>query len=539
MRSSYSYSSGSPPGDTKEATRRKRPFLRSFLKPQFLLLAPLIGWLTLFAQVRHYWGEGSYYAYGWSIPFLAFILGLRRLRSGTTETTATGPESSRPLLLLGCFMTLMIPLRLVAEPDPYWRLPLWIQAILLIVITLLTLRLLLGQYAWRAFLFPCLFALTALPWPTFAESGLVHTLTGWVTAMDVEILLLSGQPAQALNSGIQVAGQSIEIDATCSGIRSFQCLLAFGLFFGEYFRLGLAKRVLVAFGGLFFAFAFNLVRAITLSFLALEAKSETFDAWHDPVGNSAIALAFLSLLFFSRLVASRGTKATEAAKPMQFTLARPTRARLLLVLAILPEATTRAWFQYGVEERVVPAWTVDWTAIDQDKLTFIPFRKTTLDALLFDQGKRALLELDDGTRAEIFFYEYDGSRPAASVCSRHHNPAICMAATAANLVGGNEATTIEVGQASLRFAQYVTGKADYEGKYNLHAFWCPWTPDTRSGTAHFQDFSRSEQIGNFLKGRIDYARKVLLVVIMGRKSMKEAQADLQSIVGDLLLPTPN
>ena len=174
----------------------------------------------------------------------------------------------------------------------------------------------------------------------------------------------------------------------------------------------------------------------------------------------------------------------------------------------------------------------------QDSRVWMPYTqmKTAPVPSLVRSGKGALLELEDGSRAEIFFYEYDGSHPAASVCSRHHNPSICMAATAANLAGGSEATTISIGDASLRFAQYVAGESDYEGKYQVHAFWCPWTPDTRSGATHFQDLPRSEQIGNFLSGRIDYARKVLLVVIEGRQSMKEAESALQSIVANLLRP---
>ena len=43
----------------------------------------------------------------------------------------------------------------------------------------------------------------------------------------------------------------------------------------------------------------------------------------------------------------------------------------------------------------------------------------------------------------------------------------------------------------------------------------------------------------FLSGRIDFARKVLLVVIVGRQSMKEAESALQAIVADLLRPDPS
>jgi exosortase len=500
-----------------------------------LLFAPLLGWITLFAQARYHWGENSYYAYGWSIPFLAILLGLRRLQN-VSQPSHPAPSSRGAFSALFLFLILLIPLRLVAEPDPYWRLPLWLQAIILIMVTLLALRLLFGQSAWRNFLFPCLFTLTALPWPTFAESVLVHTLTGWVTSIDAEILLLCGQPAEVVENIIQVAGERIEIDATCSGIRSFQCLLAFGLFFGEYFRLPWLARCLVACAGLFFALGFNLVRALTLSFLSLESDVEIYDSWHDPVGHLAVALAFLSLFLFALWIKGFRGIAKNSKHPLTFSPAPPVLSGLACFLSILPEAATQGWFRFGVTERNIPEWSVEWAAVKEDKLNFIPFRKTTVDILLFDHGKRALIEMKNGSLAEIFYYEYDGSRPAPSICSRHHNPSVCMAATAAHLAGGNETSYLSVGSAKLRFTQYVAGKPDYVGQYPIHAFWCPWTPDSRSGAIHFQDLPRSDRIANFLTGRIDYARKVLLVVLHGNQTMKQAETNMKSLLGEILRP---
>ena len=317
------------------------------------LLAPLLGWFTLFAQVLHYWGEGSYYAYGWAVPFLALTLGIRRLGDPVLEQRDSEP-SVRPMALLTLLMALLIPLRLFAEPDPYWRLTLWMQAAILIMVTLLSLRLSMGRGAYKAFLFPCLFTLTSLPWPTFAEGALVYTLTGWVTTIDAEILLLSGQPAQVVSNFVYVAGERIEIDATCSGIRSFQCLLAFGLFFGEYFRLRLWHRCIVALSGLVFAFGFNLVRAIVLSFLALEAEPATYDKWHNVVGYLAVTLAFLALLLLARFVSQFADQPKHRAKGPRFASIGWATKALVLLLAILPEATTWAWFRYGVKERQVP-----------------------------------------------------------------------------------------------------------------------------------------------------------------------------------------
>ena len=113
-----------------------------------------------------------------------------------------------------------------------------------------------------------------------------------------------------------------------------------------------------------------------------------------------------------------------------------------------------------------------------------------------------------------------------------------MAATAANLAGGNASTNISVGEASLRFIQYVAGNPDFRGQHPLHAFWCPWTPDTRSGTSHYEDLKRSDRIGNFLSGRIDFARKVLLVVIEGHRPAKEAETMMKQLAGKILRPAP-
>jgi len=394
----------------------------------------------------------------------------------------------------------------------------------------------LGKSVIRSFLFPCLFPLTALPWPPGAESALVYTLSGWVTAIDAEIMLLCGQPAEVISGFIQISGQRIEIDATCSGIRSFQCLLAFGLFFGEYFRLSWLRRGAVALAGVAFAFGFNLCRALALSFIIIETDDKTYDVWHDPVGYATIGCSFLALLAFARFLSNLQGGPERSTEPIRFVKAPTSLTWLCLLFAALPETITQTWFRYGVNKSPAPEWTIDWTALDGDKQHFIPFRKTTLDALLFDHGKRSVLELSDGSRAEIFYYEYDGSRPAASVCSRHHNPSVCMSATSAELMGGKKVTTIKVGDASLRFLHFVTGKPDHSGRYPTHAFWCPWTPDSRSGIVQFEDLPRSERLRAFLSGRIDYARKVLLVVFAGNRRFEDAQNALRDLTANFLLP---
>ena len=111
-----------------------------------------------------------------------------------------------------------------------------------------------------------------------------------------------------------------------------------------------------------------------------------------------------------------------------------------------------------------------------------------------------------------------------------------MSATPVERMGGDKTTTIEVGDASLPFLHFVTGEPDYLGHYSTHAFWCPWTPDSRIGTTHFENTPLSERLRGFLSGRVDYARKVLLIVFEGNRRLEDAQTDLRELTAKLLLP---
>ena len=103
----------------------------------------------------------------------------------------------------------MLPIRLVAEPDPFWRLPLWLEAMILILLTLSVLAWVYGRGVFRVFLIPFLFLLTVLPWPAVLETKLVQLMMDLVTASTAEALLWVGHPAIVVGHTLNVGQESV------------------------------------------------------------------------------------------------------------------------------------------------------------------------------------------------------------------------------------------------------------------------------------------------------------------------------------------
>ena len=161
----------------------------------------LLLWALFFARAHLWWAEGSYYTYGWAVPPLAALLWWRRAENATEseEGVTTGGQ-----WVLFALLGIYLPLRLIAEPDPFWRLPLWAEAFALCGLTLALTRQHHGRGTCRTFAWPLVFLLTALPWPASAENWLVQGLSAQVTDVTAEILLWTGYPAEAMANRILV-----------------------------------------------------------------------------------------------------------------------------------------------------------------------------------------------------------------------------------------------------------------------------------------------------------------------------------------------
>ena len=484
-------------------------------------------WGFFFLRAHLWWNEASYYTYGWAVPLLACLLCYRVDKSSLAPVKRVREGGLAPV---GWLLSLYVPLRLVAEPDPFWRFPLWLEAGLLIVLTLTWLRWLYGREAVGLFLVPCLFLLTALPWPAVLETRLVQGMTSLVTLATAEALLWMGHPAEVMGHTLNVGEQKVLISNTCSGIRSFQGLLAAALFMIAYLRLSKGVAVAVVLVSVLLAFFFNLCRAVALALISLQGGEAVYARWHDPVGYLSVAASFLAVVLIARRFRPGGRAVPLQTDMPTISGMKPRLFVLALVACIVPEALAQGWFRWVSRVEPVPHWHVQWPGQAQ------PIEQPVQDVLLFDYGNLARLALSDGTSATVIHFGYDGSSPGASICSRNHDPATCMGRLGTRLADGAGDVTCEVEDARLVFRHYVAGARDVRGRFPLNVWWCPWVEDPRSGAFTDPGGSLLEKGRRFLSGKLSFERKVLLVLLEGSRDSAEAEAGLREVVRMVVRP---
>src|SRR2546423_15038428 len=83
----------------------------------------LLVWVELVSRLRFEWSINPQYGYGWTVPFLAAYLFWRR----SENAPPAAPPNFRFLCgaLIIASAVLLIPIRLIQEASPDWRLLSW------------------------------------------------------------------------------------------------------------------------------------------------------------------------------------------------------------------------------------------------------------------------------------------------------------------------------------------------------------------------------------------------------------------------------
>src|SRR3954452_5731390 len=253
----------------------------------------------------------------------------------------------------------VVPVRLIQEANPDWRLMSWTMALATVFITLAGIYLA-GGWPWlRHFSFPILFFLVAVPWPVQFEQLIIQGLMRADAAINVEILNAIGIPAVQLGNVIEVGTGFVGIDEACTGVRSLQATFMVSLFLGEFYGFDLARRLLLIGSGAALAFGCNLVRTFLLVSIGAEHGSEMIARWHDPAGYSILFVCLFALWALSLFVGGDRHIAKEL-RPVSGEPQRVPRFCLasLVVLLAAAEIGTQVW--YGLHERheaKTPSWT--------------------------------------------------------------------------------------------------------------------------------------------------------------------------------------
>ena len=224
----------------------------------------LAAWIALWDRLRIDWSVNDQYAYGWFVPPLAIALFALRWRDQPVPRPSTGVSKWALALAAGVGLALLLPIRLIEEPNGDWRLTEWIHALVLVGVTLATLGWCGGRrWAWH-FAFPVGFLLLALRWPSGLEHALIQGLQQHVAALTAGGMTLLGIPAEQAGNLIRVRDQTVGVNEACSGIRSLQTVWMASLFLGELSRMSWKRRCVLVAGGVAVALAANVFRASLL-----------------------------------------------------------------------------------------------------------------------------------------------------------------------------------------------------------------------------------------------------------------------------------
>ena len=475
-------------------------------------------WFSLFFRIARWWNEASYYTHGYSVPFLALILCFRIRQKSTWKI----PSIKLEYLFFISFLLLFFLSRIIFEPDPFWRLPLWLETLALSGCSIIIIRSSLPFISSKGLTLVACYLFTSLPWPAQLESSIVLSLSNLIGSITGEFLLLLGYPAEVMGSLILVDQNEISINNACSGIRSLQNLISFSIFFSIYFRHNFfyfGMSLLFAWG---LTFLLNSMRALSLSLVSLKFGNEAYLDWHDWIGNFFILGAFLSLLFVNWFLSGNcsSNHQEKHRQVSQWQLNIPSKfSKVFLGSVLTTHVVIYFWFYLYLE----PPKNFNWY-IDQSRNS-TPLSKGVEDVLQFDYGHKQKVKIGNDQTAEVIFFGYHEASAAASLCSRNHPPDHCMASAGIKLAESYEPTLYKTPNYNLRFRHYTTERRSVTHPMT-HVFWCSATVDSRIASFEFENPSIHQKLLRFITGKLSFKRQVVLVSISGTHSAKEAKSDL-------------
>lgn len=492
------------------------------LEPREWLLITLAvtgtwGWLLY--HTHYHWGSESYYNFGWFVPLLAAYLFYRRgaAFSFQRQAPAKHPAWAGSLSFLALVLCVFLFFRLFNEANPFWRLPLWSQGILILILNLGFFYLFSGWRGMRHFIFPLIVLLFALPWPWRFEQYIIHALTGWITSLTVMVLNFLGHPATPSGNVIVIGEIRLGVEEACSGIRSLQSLVLVALFVGEFYLFRLPARILMLFAAFFMVLFFNGIRALILAFVSLGHNPESFQSWHDFLGNFNFIASCLLLFLAGEGLNRAGLTQKATGDPLPwFTYGR--RKDLLiastLVLGMLTaQGLVQGYFVYREQSNPpLPGLSVDWESARVTSLEAEPVDEAIRKVLQFDFGQSYRVEWNDGLQALITHYGYTGENKLASVSSFGHSPEICLTS-----IGGRHAETKPPLQVEIHGQPWLVSHFDFlfardVRREMMQVFWMVWEPRQMGVSARDLDsFNWASQWDLVVSGRRNFKRQVVLI----------------------------
>jgi exosortase len=474
-------------------------------------------WLEVVSRLRFEWSINPQYGYGWAVPVLAAYIFWRRWQDAPAPAVPRATVLWAALIILPAL--LLVPIRLIQEANPDWRLLSWTMAICAVVISGAGVYLAGGASWLRHFAFPILFFFVAVPWPTSLEQIVIQGLMRIDALINVEFLTAIGIPAVQMGNVIEVGAGYVGIDEACTGIRSLQATLMVSLFLGEFYGFSRLRRVILVIAGAFLAFFCNLVRTFLLVYLGAEHGFQAIKNWHDPAGYTILTVCLLGLWGLSVILSRKDHEPPRAtASSSSFRIPRAVLITLL-ALTVIAEAGTQIWYRAHEARTVQLApWSIAW-----------PIHAANWKEVQVDEAAQGLLRYNeggggdwfaDGHNWSMYFFKWLPGR-TAGLFIKNHRPDICLPASGMTQRGGVQNKVLTVNGVPLPMRAYVFENAGRP----LHVFYCYWdgTPPT-PGMLDQENWTASGRFEAVKRGKRDVGTQMLEIVAWGYDDSAKAEA---------------
>ena len=332
---------------------------------------------------------------------------------------------------------------------------------------------------------------------------------------------------------IDLVGGSVGVADACSGIRSLAGTLMASVFFGEFYRLKIGKRVLLLISGAAAAFALNLVRTFFLSWRAASEGVGAVSRWHDPAGFTIFLVSFATLWLLAMLLC-RSQPFPEQSNQPAFTsqYLRPTAFVCVVAWVLAIHVASELWYRFREGERPRPvAWEIRWPQ-ETTAFHFSDIPEETRSILRYTSGKSATFEWSDGSVWELFFFRWAPGRSSVQLATMHR-PEVCLPAVGYKFVGAAESEAISVSNITLPF----TGSTfDCDGR-RVYVFRCLWEDFAVADVTRNRNFDMSilGRTKAAWYGRRNLGQRLLQIAIAGVHSEQDARNELQRRLSDLIL----